>query len=111
MCFLSVCGNVIISIPSIDKAPGDQRHIEGVVMNVNEHGSYKIGTRIGQIKGYMSWSQIKVSDGMKLNAVVVYNVECSSREVVSRGQWCFYCHCKKRSGNVEGGGVNAIRIK
>lgn len=41
MCFLSVCGNVIISIPSIDKAPGDQRHIEGVVMNVVTDQSFR----------------------------------------------------------------------
>jgi hypothetical protein len=31
---------------------------KGVVVNVNEHGGYKIGTKVGQIKGYMSRNQV-----------------------------------------------------
>jgi hypothetical protein len=45
--------NVIIPIPSVDRGPADERNIRGVVMNINEHGDYKIGTKVGQIKGYM----------------------------------------------------------
>ena len=51
---LSKGDNVIIPIPSVDKGPADERSIKGVVMNVHEHGGYKIGTKVGQIKGYMS---------------------------------------------------------
>jgi hypothetical protein len=46
--------NVIIPIPSVDRGPAVERSITGVVMNVNEHGGYKIGTKVGQIKGYTS---------------------------------------------------------
>jgi hypothetical protein len=28
-------------------------------MNVNEHGGYKIGTKVGQIKGYMCRNQVQ----------------------------------------------------
>jgi hypothetical protein len=28
-------------------------------MNVNEHGDYKIGTKVGQIKGYMCRNQVQ----------------------------------------------------
>jgi hypothetical protein len=52
--------NVIIPIPSVDRGPADERNIKGVVMNVNEHGGYKIGTKVGQIKGYMSRNQVQV---------------------------------------------------
>ena len=45
---------LIIPIPSVDRGPADERNIKGVVMNVNEHGGYKIGTKVGQIKGYTS---------------------------------------------------------
>lgn len=42
-------------------------------MKVNRHGSYKVGTRVGQIKGYMSRSQIIVTS-VKLNTVTVDGV-------------------------------------
>ena len=47
---LSKGDNVIIPIPSVDRGPAVERNIKGVVMNVNEHGGYKIGTKVGQIK-------------------------------------------------------------
>jgi hypothetical protein len=28
-------------------------------MNVNEHGGYKIGTKVGQIKGYLCRNQVQ----------------------------------------------------
>jgi hypothetical protein len=36
---------------SVDRGHADERNIKGVAMNVNEHGGYKIGTKVGQIKG------------------------------------------------------------
>jgi hypothetical protein len=48
---LSKGDNVIIPIPSVDRGHADERNIKGVVMNVNEHGGYKIGIKVGQIKG------------------------------------------------------------
>jgi hypothetical protein len=57
---LSKGDNVIIPITSVDRSPADERNITGVVMNVNEHGGYKIGTKVGQIKGYRYMSQNQV---------------------------------------------------
>jgi hypothetical protein len=54
LCLLVATDNVIIPIPSVDRGPADERNIKGIVMNVSEHGGYKIGTKVGQIKGYMS---------------------------------------------------------
>jgi hypothetical protein len=56
---LSKGDNVIIPIPSVDRGPADERSIKGVVINVNEHGGYKIGTKVGQIKGYKSTNQVQ----------------------------------------------------
>ena len=56
---LSKGDNVIIPIPSIDRGPVDERNTKGVVMNVNERGGYKIGTKVGQIKGYMSRNRVQ----------------------------------------------------
>ena len=56
---LSKGDNVIIQIPSVDRGPADERNITGVVMNVNELGGYKIGTKVGQIKGYMCRNQVQ----------------------------------------------------
>jgi hypothetical protein len=55
---LSKGDNVIIPIPSVDRGPADERSIKGVVMNVNEHGGYMIGTKVGLIKLYMSRNQV-----------------------------------------------------
>lgn len=44
---LKVGSNVLIEIPSVDKAKTDLRNIIGVVMEVNDHGLHKIGTKTG----------------------------------------------------------------
>jgi hypothetical protein len=36
-------------------------------MNVNEHGGYKIGTNVGQIKGYMSRHQVQFAANATLD--------------------------------------------
>ena len=104
---LSKGDNVIIPIPSVDRGPADQRNIKGVVMNVNEHGGYRIGTKVGQIKGYMSRNQVQ----FVANATLVPVSDMSVREIVSKislsgGQFLVHCQCKKgkKSGsvNVEG---------
>jgi hypothetical protein len=51
----------------VDRGPADERNIKGVVMNVNEHGGYRIGTKVGQIKGYMSRNQVQFVANATLN--------------------------------------------
>jgi hypothetical protein len=48
MCVLKVLSNY--KNCSTYQGPADERNIKGVVMNVNEHGGYNIGTKVGQIK-------------------------------------------------------------
>lgn len=44
---LQVGDNVFLKIPSVDKAKSDLPNIVGVVLEINDHGLYKIGTRSG----------------------------------------------------------------
>jgi hypothetical protein len=46
-------------IPAVDRGPTDTRNIKGVVTQVNNHGGYKVGTKVGVIKGYLSRNQIE----------------------------------------------------
>ena len=49
--------------------PADEKNRTGVVMNMNEHGNYKIGTKdlVGQIKGYLSRNQVQFLANATLN--------------------------------------------
>jgi len=103
---LSKGDNVIIPIPSVDRGPADERNIRGVVMNVNEHGGYKIGTKVGQIKGYMCRNQVQFVANATLDVSEVPVSDMSVREIVSKislsgGQGFVHCQCKK--GNCQSG--------
>ena len=52
-------------------------------MNVNEHGGYKIGTKVGQIKGYMSRNQVQFVANATLNVSEVTVSDMSVKEIVS----------------------------
>ena len=97
---LSKGDNVIIPIPSVDRGPADERNIIGVVMNVNVHGGYKIGTKVGQIKGYKSRNQVQFVANATLDVSEVPVSDMSVREIVSKislsgGQGFVNCQCKK----------------
>jgi hypothetical protein len=42
---VDVGGNVILSIPDVDRAKADLRNLMGVVLERNEDGLYRIGTK------------------------------------------------------------------
>jgi hypothetical protein len=65
--------------------PADERNIEGVVMNVNEHGGYKIGTKVGQIKGYMCRNQVQFVANDTLDVSEVLVSDMSVRGVLCQG--------------------------
>jgi hypothetical protein len=46
---VDVGGNVIIRIPDVDRAKADLPNIVGVVLDKNEDGLYKIGTKDGVV--------------------------------------------------------------
>jgi hypothetical protein len=52
-------------------------------MNVNEHGGYKIGTKGGKIKGYMSRNQVQFVANATLDVSEVPVSDISVREIVS----------------------------
>ena len=51
--------NVVIPIPAVDRGPTDPRNIQDVVTQVNDHGGYNVGTKVGLIKGYLCRNQIE----------------------------------------------------
>jgi hypothetical protein len=53
-------------------------------MNVNEHGGYKIGTKVGQIKRYMSRNQVQFVANATLDMSEVPVSDMSVREIVSK---------------------------
>jgi hypothetical protein len=53
-------------------------------MNVNEHGGYKIGTKVGQIKGYMSRNQVQFVANATLDVSDVPVSDMSVGELVSK---------------------------
>jgi hypothetical protein len=60
--------------------------LKGVLMNVNEHGGYKIGTKVGQIKGYMSRNQVQFVANATLDVSEVPVSDRSVREIVSKSK-------------------------
>ena len=83
-------------------------------MNVNEHGGYKIGTKVGQIKGYMSRNQVQFVANATLDVSEVLVSDRSVREIVSKisssgGQGFVHCQCKK--GNCKSGRCKCRRLK
>jgi hypothetical protein len=90
-------------IPPVDSS---ERNIKGVVMNVNEHGGHKIGTKVGQIKGYMSRNHVQFVANATLDVSEVPVSDMSVREIVSKislsgVQGFVHCQCKK--GNCKSG--------
>lgn len=110
---LKIGDNVIIPVPSVDKAPTDVRNIRGVVLEVNEHGSYKVGTKVGKIKGYLSRNQFEALPNATLDVSDVPLNEGSVREIVSKlslsgGQGHVHCNCKK---DCKGGKCKCRKMK
>jgi hypothetical protein len=51
-------------------------------MNVNEHGGYKIGTKVGQIKGYMCRNQVQFVTNATLDVSEVPAIIKSKRNII-----------------------------
>ena len=94
--------NVVIPISTVDRGPTDPRNIKGVVSQVNDHSGYKVGTKVGVIKGYLSRNQIEFCESETVNASDVPESELNLRAVASKlsmsgGQRFFHCNCKSGS--------------
>ena len=51
---LEVGDNVRVAVPRVDRGSSDPPNSLGVVTDVTEHGSFKIGTKEGQLKGCLA---------------------------------------------------------
>lgn len=76
--------NVVIPISAVDRSPTDPRNIKGVVSQVNSHGGYKVGTKVGLITGYLSRNQIEFCESKTVNVSDVPESELSLRSVASK---------------------------
>jgi hypothetical protein len=55
----------------------DPRNIKGVVTQVNDHGGYNVGTKVGLIKGYLSRNQTEFCESETVNVSDVRVKSCS----------------------------------
>ena len=83
-------------------------------MNVNEHGGYKIGTKVGLIKRYLSRNRVQFFANATLDVSEVPVSDMSLREIVSKislngGQGFVHCQCKK--GICQSGRCKCRRLK
>jgi hypothetical protein len=76
--------NVVIPIPAADRGPTDPRNIKGVVTQVNDHGGYNVGTKVGLINGYLSRNHIEFCENETVNVSDVPDSELSLKAVASK---------------------------
>ncbi|XP_063411146.1 KRAB-A domain-containing protein 2-like [Mytilus trossulus] len=100
---LSVGDNVIIPIPQYDRAPTDQRNIQGVVVEVGHFG-YRVGTIAGNLSGVLSRNQLESISDSSLSVTQIPDLQLSLREAVKKnsktgGQGYLSCKCKGGCNN------------
>ena len=96
---LVVGDNVRVPVPKVDRGRCDPAHLIGVITNVTEHGNYRIGTSVGNLKGTFARNQV---DKCKQVFVSQENVpesvlsvrSAASNSSVSSGQGFVKCNCK-----------------
>ena len=92
--------NVRIGIPKVDRGRSDPPSVIGVVTDINEHGSYKIGTKHGRVKGALSRNLVdKCRQNTFLSPEDVPDSELSIRQTaaqgsIGHGQGFLQCKCK-----------------
>ena len=96
---LNVGDNVLIPVSEFDRGRGDPLNIIGVVLEKNENGSVKVGTKAGVIQGWLSRSQVEFAKQTLLKAEDVPSTEMTIRSAVrvlsvGTGQGFKRCQCK-----------------
>jgi hypothetical protein len=96
-----VGSTVRIPVPDVDRGRGDTRSILAVVMEVNEDGFYKLGTRNGVMKQLYARSQFSTCHQNLVQMDEVPSTQASLRTVASAqstgtGQGFFKCCCKTK---------------
>ncbi|EDV19080.1 uncharacterized protein TRIADDRAFT_62470 [Trichoplax adhaerens] len=97
---IAVGKTVMVPVPEVDRGRTDFRNITAVVMEVDEHAMYKLGTTSGILKQRYTRTQFMSCPAQFLQAEDVPNNEVSLREVANAnslgsGQGFFKCNCLK----------------
>ncbi|KAI6648407.1 hypothetical protein LOD99_14085 [Oopsacas minuta] len=92
---------VMVPLPDVDRGKGDFRNIKAVVVAVEHNGTYKLGTKYGQLNSHYTRNQFTpcLDKFLEINDVQT-GKEISLRQVarnesVGTGQGMFHCSCKK----------------
>ncbi|XP_023241970.1 uncharacterized protein LOC111640202 [Centruroides sculpturatus] len=92
--------NIIIPIPDVDRAKADLRNIIGVILQKDEQGLHKIGTKYGILDKLYCRSEFDMSkeNFLPLEEVPETNVSlrtAARRAALGTGQGFARCLCKK----------------
>lgn len=95
--FVNDC--VMIQIPEFDRGKGDPANVVGVILEKNENGKYKIGTRAGKVSNWLERNSFEPVKYRGLTKQDVPNKEVSLHEIVrnlsvGNGQGKKKCSCK-----------------
>ena len=98
---IQVGDNVRVDVPKVDRGPADPPTLIGVVTELTAHGSFKIGTKQGKLKGCLARNMV---EKCKRNVFVSLEdvpttSELSVRQAVAAesigsGQGFIHCNCK-----------------
>ena len=104
----SVGDRVAVSVSEYDRGRGDPANVIGIILEVDEHKRYRIGTRAGIISNWMERNTFEIIKFRGIEKSDVPETEKSLREItrtlsVGHGQGFKKCTCK--------GGCNSKRCK
>ena len=98
---LRVGDNVRVPVPKVDRGRLDSHSLIGVVTEITEHGSYKVGTEQGQVKGALARNMVdKCKQKVFLAPENVPDTLLSVRQAATKassghGQGFFSCNCRQ----------------
>ena len=96
---LGVGDNVRVPVPNVDRGCCDPPHLLGVVTDVTVHNNYRIGTRVGNLKGTFARNQVEKCKQVFVSQENVPETVLSVRSAatansVGSGQGFVHCNCK-----------------
>ena len=96
---LGVGDNVRVPVPNVDRGCCDPPHLLGVVTDVTVHNNYRIGTRVGNLKGTFARNQVEKCKQVFVSQENVPETVLSVRSAatansVGSGQGFVHCNCE-----------------
>ncbi|KAK5648226.1 hypothetical protein RI129_003118 [Pyrocoelia pectoralis] len=93
---LNLGENVRVIVPKIDRGPLDPKNIIGVVMNI-ENGVYKVGTKYGIIKRWLSRNElapIEINEIQNNQNFMAKGLKASKKQCAGNKCYCFKAKLK-----------------